>query len=45
MEVKELLCDENNFYIATEICEGGELYKYIVKNGKLSEVDAGYVIK
>ena len=45
MEVKEILCDETNFYIATEICEGGELYKYIVRNGKLTEKNAGYIIK
>ena len=45
MEVKEILCDEIRFFIITEICEGGELYKHILKNGKLSELDAGYVIK
>ena len=45
MEVKEILCDEVKFYVVTEVCEGGELYKWLLKNGKLTENDACYVIK
>ena len=45
MEVKEILCDENNFYVASEICEGGELYDRLKSCGKLSEENAGYVMK
>ena len=45
MEVKEIICDENCFYVASEICEGGELYDRLIKGGSLSEENAGYVIK
>ena len=37
MSVNEILEDKNNYYIATELLEGGELFDRIVDNGKLSE--------
>jgi len=45
MNVNEILEDKYNYYIATEILEGGELFDRIVDIGKLSEQQAQYVIK
>ena len=44
MEVKELLHDNDNFYIASEICHGGDLYERM-QQGKFNEYDAAYIIK
>jgi len=30
MQVKEILQDSENYYIASEICEGGELFDRIL---------------
>ena len=40
-EVKE---DSNNYYIIMEYVTGGELFNYIVKNGKLSEKEASFFL-
>lgn len=31
MRVMEIMHDEDNYYIASEICEGGELFDRILK--------------
>jgi len=43
--VYELLEDTNNYYISSEICDGGELYQRLKKVGKFNESDAAYIIK
>ena len=45
MSVKELLEDDDNYYIATELCEGGELFDHLLENGKFSENKCSKVIK
>ena len=45
VRVMELLEDEVNFYIVSELITGGELYEYIIKNKKLTEKQAANVIK
>lgn len=37
MHVNEILQDENNYYIITEILEGGELFDRIIDVKKFSE--------
>ena len=41
----ELLEDEVNFYIVSELVTGGELYDYIIKKKRLSERESANVIK
>ena len=45
MQVKELREDDKNFYIATELCEGGELFDRLVDIGPFSEKNASLVAK
>ena len=45
MEVYEILHDQHNFYIACELCKGGELYKWMLTTKVLSETNAAKVIK
>lgn len=44
IEVKEILHDDENFYVSTEICEGGELFDKILEVKKFSEYDAAFII-
>ena len=44
-QVKGLMHDDRNFYIATELCEGGELFDRLVEIGPFSEENAAYVAK
>lgn len=44
MQVKEVLEDKTNFYIAAEYMEGGELFDRILAVKKFSESDASYII-
>ncbi|EAY09063.1 AGC family protein kinase [Trichomonas vaginalis G3] len=37
--------DTNNFYLVLDLCEGGELYDYIIENDKLGEATAALVFK
>ena len=37
MRVFELLQDDTNFYIVTELVTGGELYEYIIKVKRVNE--------
>lgn len=43
--VLELLQDDVNFYIVTELISGGELYDHIIKVKRLSERQAAEAIK
>ena len=40
MRVHELLHDDVKYYIATELCSGGELFDYIIKKQKVEEKEA-----
>ena len=37
VRVHELIEDSNNFYIVSELMNGGELYEMIIKEKKFSE--------
>lgn len=45
MSVNELLEDEDCYYIATELLEGGELYDRLIIEKQFSEKDAFYILK
>lgn len=45
VRVFELLQDDANFYIVTELVTGGELYDHIIKVKRLNEREAADVIK
>ena len=45
VRVFELLQDDTNFYIVTELVTGGELYDHIIKVKRLNEREAADVIK
>ncbi len=45
MQIFEFYEDKKNFYIITEICDGGELFDQIVKKGSFTEYEAANVIK
>jgi calcium-dependent protein kinase len=45
MQVYECYDDSTNFYIVSEICEGGELFECITQKGQLSEKDSAIVIR
>lgn len=40
----EILEDRRHFYIATEYCEGGELFQMILEKGKLTEADTAEIM-
>lgn len=44
MRIFELLEDDNNYYIVSELLHGGELYERIVQIKSFSERDAAYII-
>ena len=46
IEVRSLLHDNNNYYIAAEYCKGGELLNRLCeqKSNRFHEKDAGYII-
>lgn len=44
MRIFELLEDEHNYYIVSELLKGGELYERIVKLKHFTESKAAYVI-
>lgn len=39
IQLYEVIETENNYYLITELCSGGELMKYIYKMGRLSETE------
>ena len=45
VRVFELMQDETNFYIVTELVTGGELYDHIIKVKRLDERNAADLIK
>jgi serine/threonine protein kinase len=45
MRIYELLEDDINYYIVSEIIAGGELFEHICKEGKLNSFDATRIIK
>ena len=45
VRVFELLQDDTNFYIVTELVTGGELYDHIIKVKRLNEREAADVIR
>ena len=45
MSVYEILEDNKNYYIATELLEGGELFDRIIEVKTFSELKASYIIK
>lgn len=45
MRIYELLEDDNNYYVVSEIICGGELFDQIIKKGKLSYLESAKIIK
>ena len=45
VRVFELMQDETNFYIVTELVTGGELYEHIIKVKRVTEQQAADIIK
>ena len=45
MEVKALLEDTNHYYVAAEICHGGELFDRILEVKKFNEFDAADIMQ
>lgn len=45
VQLYDLFKDENNYYIKMELCTNGELFQYIIENGRLSELESKYFLK
>ena len=45
MSVNEILEDNNFYYIATELLEGGELFDRIIVEKQFSEQRASYILR
>jgi calcium-dependent protein kinase len=45
MQIFEFYEDKKNFYIITELCEGGELFDQIVEKGSFNETEAAWCMK
>jgi calcium-dependent protein kinase len=45
MQIFEFYEDKKNFYIITELCEGGELFDQVVEKGSFNETEAAWVMK
>jgi calcium-dependent protein kinase len=45
MQIFEFYEDKKNFYIITELCEGGELFDKVVEKGSFNEDEAASVVK
>ena len=45
MQIFEFYEDKKNFYIITELCEGGELFDKIVEKGSFNESEAAWIMK
>jgi len=45
MRVYDLLEDQSNYYIITEIISGGELYSQIVRETKIDEAKSARIVK
>jgi calcium-dependent protein kinase len=45
MQIFEFFEDKKNFYIISELCEGGELFDQILEKGSFNENEAAWVMK
>ena len=45
VKVNELLEDDGNYYIVTEVMEGGELFERLLKVQNFSELKAAQILK
>lgn len=45
MQILEFYEDKKNFYIITELCEGGELFDKIVEKGSFTKNEAAWIMK
>ena len=45
VRTKEIIEDENNYYIVSELVTGGELYQKILEKRKFSEQDSAEYVK
>lgn len=45
MVANEMLEDEENYYIITELLEGGELFDRLIELGSFSEQTAAHIVK
>lgn len=45
LKMYEVFEDEKQYYIITDICQGGELFDEIVARGKFSEIDASVIMR
>lgn len=45
VKLYDLIKDDQFFYIIMELCPGGDLFRYIVENQRLSELEAKYYLK
>ena len=45
MHVIEILEDNNNVYIVSELLEGGDLFDRIIQVKSFSEIDAAYIVE
>ena len=41
----DLMKDDRNYYILMELCENGELFHYITRNGRLMEFEVRYFLR
>jgi calcium-dependent protein kinase len=45
MKIYEFYQDYNNFYIVSELCEGGALFQYLLKNERLKESECALLMR
>jgi calcium-dependent protein kinase len=45
VKVDEFYQDDHNFYIVTELCEGGELFDFIIEKHHFNEKQAAHVFQ
>lgn len=43
-QLLEIVATESYIYLVSELCPGGELYDYLVENGRLGEYEARRII-
>ena len=45
LKIYEYFEDDTKYYIITDICNGGDIFDEIEKNGNYNEFDASLIIK
>ena len=45
VKLNDFLWDDTNFYLIMDLCEGGELYDYILENDRIDEKSAATIFK